>query len=67
MTRSCLKSRPTATRPPRLRPGLFVDLGGARPIVSVSAGDSLELERLLPLAKRLEWLLVRMLGRGEAA
>lgn len=58
--------RPARYRPPRLRPGLWIDLGGSRPIVRIAAPDALELDRLRQLAELVEHVLAAAFRRGVA-
>ena len=54
-----------ASRPPRLRPALFVTLDPLR--IHVSAADALELDRLRPIAALVEHVLAHALQRGAGA
>jgi len=66
MNRSCLKSRPTATRPPLARPGLLVefDLDARTVVVKIAAGDLYEMDEVQPLANLAAHVLGTALRRG---
>jgi hypothetical protein len=62
---ACRNRRFVATRPPRLRPTLFVQLDPLR--VSIVATDYLEQRELEPLAELVRHVLEHALGRGAGA